>query len=168
MLRDILLFFPSGFSFFLFPHFFFLLPFCLPRFGIRKTIAIGVIAWALRYAIYSLGYPWWFVVASLGLHGPCFVFFFVVSQIYVDRIATPDIRGSAQSLLMLVTFGLGMTIGNELVGKVQDLFTVDNVVNYHYVFLVPTLLTIPCILAFLAFFKEPAPKSESTPAPTEA
>ena len=53
-----------------------LLPYFLPKFGMRKTMALGVIAWPIRYIIFAIGSPVWLVIASLSLHGFCYVFFF--------------------------------------------------------------------------------------------
>jgi len=75
-----------------------------------------VLAWPLRYIIFAIGSPTWLVIASLALHGFCYVFFFTASQIYVDTVAPRDIRASAQSLIMLVTIGLGMYIGSFFAG----------------------------------------------------
>ena len=73
----------------------------------RKTLAIGVVAWPIRYVIFAIGAPAWLVIASLTLHGFCYVFFFVAAFIYVDKVAPPDIRASAQSLIAIVALGLG-------------------------------------------------------------
>jgi nucleoside transporter len=132
------------------------LPIFLPKLGVRKCLAIGIIAWPIRYIIFAVGQPSWLVIASLALHGFCYVFFFTVSQVYVDNVAPPDIRASAQSLSALVTLGLGMYVGGLFAGKVKDLFTTDSVTNWQYVFIVPCVLTIVCLIAFLATFREPA------------
>jgi len=109
---------------------FLLLPFLLPRLGVTKTLAVGVIAWPIRYLIFCVGYPWWLVVASLTLHGVCYVFFFIVGQIYVDMVAPKDVRASAQSLFTMITFGLGLTLGSYFVGWVQGLFTIGENLTY--------------------------------------
>ena len=114
-----------------------------------------MIAWPIRYAIFAIGHPWWLVVGSLPIHGFCYVFFFVVGQIYSDNVAPKDIRASAQSLWAVVVLGIGSIIGSTLAGWVRDLFTVDKVVNYRGVFLVPLVVTVLCTLAFLVFFREP-------------
>jgi len=131
------------------------LPICLPVLGIRKTLAIGVIAWPLRYIVFSIGHPVWLVIASLTLHGFCYVFFFTVSQVYVDRVAPKDIRASAQGLLALITLGLGSFLGSMFCGWVQTHFTVDGVTNWQMVFAIPIALTVACAIAFMIFFKEP-------------
>jgi nucleoside transporter len=100
-----------------------LLPWLLPRLGVAKSLALGVIAWPIRYVVFAIGKPLGLVIASLPLHGFCYVFFFVVGQIYVDSVAPKDIRASAQSLLAFVTLGLGSVLGFLFAGKVQDQFT---------------------------------------------
>lgn len=109
---------------------FVLLPFLLPRLGVTKTLAVGVIAWPIRYFVFCIGYPGWLVVASLTLHGICYVFFFIVGQIYVDTVAPKDIRASAQSLLTMITFGLGLTLGSYFVGWVKEIFTIGENLAY--------------------------------------
>ncbi|MDZ7371000.1 MAG: MFS transporter [candidate division KSB1 bacterium] len=137
-----------------------LLPYFLPKYGIRKTLTLGILAWPLRYLIFAIGAPKWLVIASLALHGFCYVFFFTASQIYVDTVAPKDIRASAQSLIFLVTIGLGMYLGSFFAGWIQNLFStfdgqgaiVDT--NWTGVFLVPFALTILCAAAFVLTFKE--------------
>jgi len=132
-----------------------LLPVLLPRIGVRKCLAIGVIAWPLRYIIFAIGEPLWLVKASLALHGLGFTFFFVVSQIYVDQVAPPDIRASAQSLLALITIGLGNFIGTKFTGYILGAFKEGDQTRWTPVFLVPCALTFACALAFLILFHDP-------------
>lgn len=143
----------------------------LKRLGMRKTLAIGVIAWPLRYVVFALyqSVPYWVVLASLALHGIGYTFFFVVSQIYVDRVAPSDIKASAQSLLTFVTLGLGSFLGTKFTGWVIGLLSKKVVVdgvettvrNWTWIFLIPCFLTVTCAIAFLIFFKEPLPASEA-------
>ena len=139
------------------------LPLVLPRLGVGKTLAIGVIAWPIRYIIFSIGGPTWLVLASLTLHGVFYVFFFTVSMVYVDNVASDAIRHSAQSLITLVTLGFGNYLGTFFTGYVQKHFTTGvgeaAVVNWHGIFLVPVALTVACAVAFLLLFRE-APKGE--------
>lgn len=127
-----------------------ILPFALARFGFGLTISIGIAAWAVRYAIFALGQPPELVIASQTLHGFGFGFFFVGSMIYVDRIAPKDIRGSAQALLIFITYGVGMVVSSLIAGPVADYFDFD----WHGIFLVPVAITTLCTLLFLIFFRE--------------
>jgi len=135
----------------------FMLSWALKRYGMRKTLAIGVVAWPIRYVIFSIGGPAWLVIASLALHGFCYVFFFVAAFIYVDKVAPPDIRASAQSMIAIVALGFGRFLGSLFAGWVQDTFTTDAGTNWTSVFLVPCALTLFCAVAFLLFFREEEP-----------
>jgi len=131
-----------------------LLSYFLKKYGMRKTLAFGVIAWPIRYVIFAIGGPPWLVIASLALHGFCYVFFFVAAFIYVDKVAPPDIRASAQSLIAIVALGLGRFLGSLFAGEIRDVFTTEAGTNWTSVFLVPCALTVICAAAFLLFFRE--------------
>ena len=136
-----------------------LLPIAIKKIGLKWTLALGVIAWPLRYVIFAIGQPTWLVVASLAFHGFGYAFFFVASQIYVNNAAHSDIRASAQSLLTLVTLGVGMWIGTQVSVFVLGYFTAGEgaaaATNWTAVFLVPCVLTAACAVAYLVFFKPP-------------
>jgi len=137
-----------------------LLPYLISKIGIRNILVIGVLAWPVRYIIFAIGTPSWLVIASLSLHGFCFVFFFVAAFIYVDMVSPRDIRHSAQSLITVVTYGLGNLLGSLFAGAVLDYFTTETGSNWTAVFLVPCVLTVLCAFAFLLFFrptKKPVP-----------
>jgi MFS family permease len=137
----------------------FLLSVFLKKYGMRNTLAIGVVAWPIRYIIFAIGQPGWLVIASLALHGFCYVFFFVAAFIYVDKVAPPDIRASAQSLIAIVALGFGRFLGSLFAGWIQETFTVNGVTDWTSTFLVPCVLTIICALAFVLFFREQRPAS---------
>ncbi len=134
-----------------------LLPYCISRIGIRNILVLGVLAWPLRYIIFAIGQPSELVIASLSLHGFCFVFFFAAAFIYVDTVAPRDIRHSAQSLIMLVTYGIGSYIGSLFAGWIRDLFTSESGTNWTHVFIVPCFLTVLSAVAFLLFVKDNRP-----------
>ena len=138
----------------------------LKRIGIRNSLAIGVIAWPLRYVVFAFyqSVPYWVVVGSLALHGIGYTFFFVVSQIYVDKVATTDIRASAQALLTFATLGLGNYLGTVFTGWIIEVFSPGGVADWKWIFLIPCLLTVTCAVAFLLFFKEPRPQAATSPA----
>jgi hypothetical protein len=133
------------------------LPLLLPRLGVRWALAIGVIAWPIRYIIFAIGTPLWLVIASLTLHGVCYVFFFTVGVVYVNSVAPQDIRASAQSLLALITLGVGSFLGMQFAGFIMKVFTSrvgeTVVTNWRGVFIVPVVLTIACAIAFLIWFR---------------
>ena len=85
----------------------FLLSWALRKYGMRRTLTLGIVAWPIRYIIFVIGAPGWLVIASLALHGFCYVFFFTAAYIYVDSIAPKDIRHSAQGLIAMIILGIG-------------------------------------------------------------
>ncbi len=136
------------------------LPRMLTKWGVRKTMALGILAWPIRYAVFAFGEPTWLVIAALSLHGVCYVCFFVVAYIHVDSVATPDIRASAQAFITFVALGAGMFIGSLFAGWIRDYFSTAQGTNYAYVFSVPCGLTILCALIFFLSFKERAASAQ--------
>jgi MFS family permease len=120
---------------------------------------IGAGAWAIRFGLSALGYPFWLMIATLALHGFAFGFFFVVAQMYVDRAASKDIKASAQSLLIFLVYGVGTVIGGILTGYVREQFTITGpagtpVEDWRAIWMGPFLLTLFCMLIFAILFKE--------------
>jgi nucleoside transporter len=172
----------------------FLLPPAVKRIGLRWTLALGVIAWPMRYVIFAIGEPTWLVAAALTFHGFGYAFFFVASQIYVNNVAHGDIRASAQSLLTLVTVGIGMWLGAMIFTFIKIVCTAGplpedswafmvpvydslrhlvgtdvgkaGVTNWKDLFLVPCALTSACALAYLVFFRPPAEQLKAEKVPT--
>lgn len=133
-----------------------LLPWFIARFGIRWTITIGMAAWCLRYLVFSTGSVWLVILIGLPLHGVCYDFFFVTSQIYVDKRSPRDIRASAQGFLALVTLGLGMYVGSILAGFTKDWASVTGATNWFHLWMVPYVGAMISLVLFLIFFREPA------------
>ena len=144
------------------------LPIFLRRYGMRKTLVFGTLAWPLRYFVFAaykvVGLP--LVIASLMFHGIGYAFVFVTSYIYIDRVSPRDIRGSAQSLMTLITLGAGNYLGTLFSGWLKDHYTTSvpdpqhvgqmmNQTNWPMVFMVPALLTTVCGIAFWLTFIEP-------------
>ncbi|MCA9132495.1 MAG: MFS transporter [Planctomycetales bacterium] len=101
-------------------------PFFLNRLGVKWMLLVGMMAWALRYALFGL-MPSSAAMLVLGivLHGICYDFFFVTGQLYTDRVAPREIRTSAQAFLGLLTYGAGMLIGNYVLGWWGDRIGLD-------------------------------------------
>lgn len=96
-----------------------LMPLFFIRLGVKWMLGAGMFAWVLRYGLFALGAPdavTWMIISGIALHGICYDFFFVTGQIYVDKKATEEIRGQAQGLIILITYGAGMLIGAQLAG----------------------------------------------------
>lgn len=144
----------------------FMLSWALKKYGMRRTMTLGILAWPIRYIIFVIGQPSWLIVASLALHGFCYVFFFTAAYIYVDSVAPKDIRHSAQGLIAVIILGFGNFVGSLFSGWVQQLFTTAEGPDWRSTFMVPAALTLVCLAAFLVFFKErkPAPAAAANPA----
>lgn len=103
------------------------LPIFLKLYGIKTTLLVGMVAWVVRYAMFSFGADdgvAWMMIGGILLHGICYDFFFVTGQIYTDKIAPPEIRSQAQGMLVFFTLGLGMFIGALVAGKIEAAHTV--------------------------------------------
>lgn len=91
-----------------------LIPFCLKRFGIKGVMLMSMFAWVLRFGLFGAGNPdnhlWMFILSCI-VYGIAFDFFNVSGGLYVDKETSSDIRSSAQGLFMIMTNGLGATIG---------------------------------------------------------
>jgi nucleoside transporter len=102
------------------------MPLFFARLGVKWMLALGMFSWVLRYALFAAGAPsaiLWIALVGVALHGLCYDFFFVTGFIYTDKRAATRIRGQAQGMLVLVTYGLGLGIGGYLVGELgQHIF----------------------------------------------
>lgn len=102
------------------------MPFFFARLGVKWMLAVGMLAWVTRYALFAFGAPSeiaWMIIVGVLLHGICYDFFFVTGQIYTDQIAPKQIRAQAQGMLVLFTLGLGMFIGAQIAGKIETQHT---------------------------------------------
>ncbi len=105
-----------------------IMPFFFARLGVKKMLAIGMLAWVVRYALFSIGAAdevRWMVMIGILLHGICYDFFFVTGQIYTDQKAPQPIRAQAQGLLVMLTLGVGMLIGAQTAGFIEGQHTTD-------------------------------------------
>jgi nucleoside transporter len=97
-----------------------IMPFFFKRLGVKWMLALGMLAWVARYALFAMGAPQqvlWMIVLGIGLHGICYDFFFVTGFIYTDKRAPKRIRNQAQGLIVLLTYGLGLFIGAYITGE---------------------------------------------------
>ncbi len=142
--------------------FLFLMPFFFKRFGVKQMLLIGMFAWVLRYLLFANGNMdsgLWMLYAGIILHGICYDFFFVTGQIYTDHKAGERVRSSAQGLITLATYGVGMYIGfwaaGNIVGKYAITDAAGKVVNHDWqtIWIYPCLFAAGVSLLFMLFFK---------------
>ena len=120
--------------------------------GPKWTIILGAACWMLLYLVYVMRCPKAIVVASQVLHGLAYVFFIIAGQMYINRVAPAEIRGSAQSLIILVTTGIGLFLGTQAAGWAMDRFCKDGKFNWSKVFLTPFICTVIGVLALVFAF----------------
>lgn len=133
-----------------------LLPLFIQRFGIKLALLVGMLAWALRYALFAYGNNGdqaFMLLIGIALHGVCYDFFFVSGQIYTDAKAPERFRSSAQGLITLATYGLGMLIGFWIAGQITDHFTSANGHDWKSIWLFPAGFALIVLLCFGLAFK---------------
>lgn len=102
-----------------------LIPFFLSRFGIKKVMLIAMGAWVLRFGLFGLGDPGsgvWMFILSMLVYGVAFDFFNISGSLFVDKETDLSIRSSAQGLFMIMTNGIGATIGTLSAQAVVNYF----------------------------------------------
>ena len=120
-----------------------MIPFFMKRYGIKNVMLIAMFAWVLRFALLGAGNPGsgvWMFIASMIIYGVAFDFFNISGSLFVDKAADPKLRSSAQGLFMLMTNGLGATIGSFAAQAVVDVNTVNNITAWK-----------PCWYTFAAY-----------------
>jgi len=136
-----------------------LIPFFFRSLGVKWMIAVGMIAWSVRFLLFGYGDAGpnlWMLFAGILLHGVCFDFFFVTGQIYTDSKAGLKIQSSAQGMITMATYGVGMWIGTLLSGYVKDYYTIDNVVQWKSIWMVPAGIAAAVLIIFVLLFRDKA------------
>lgn len=131
----------------------------LTRLGWKWTMIIGILGHAIRYGVFALfaesGHTWLIVAVQL-LHGVCYAFFFATVYIFVDAVFPKDVRSSAQGGANFLILGAGMVVASQLFPRLAASFTsTSGAIDYHKLFLVPTVAAIAGILLLLVCFRPP-------------
>lgn len=99
------------------------IPLLFKRLGVKYMLLLGMCAWFVRYAMFALGVneeARWLLYIGILLHGVCYDFFFVVGFIYTDRVAGDKVKGQAQSMIVMFTYGIGMLLGSQISGALYN------------------------------------------------
>ncbi len=133
-----------------------LIPLAFSRLGIKKMLIIGLVAWIVRFVGFGYGdaSSEWLLYLAIILHGVCYDFFFVTGQIYTDSKAGEKYRSSAQGLIAIATYGIGMGIGSWIAGYVADMYTVEGIKNWTSIWMVPAGIAAVVLLLFILFFQD--------------
>ena len=135
-----------------------LMPLFFVRLGVKKMLAVGMLAWVLRYVFFAYGNiesNYWMLIMGIVMHGICYDFFFVTGQIYTDNLAGEQFKSAAQGFITLATYGVGMLIGFSISGPIVDSYkTGADSHNWQQVWLIPAGIAAVVLVLFLLLFKE--------------
>ncbi|MCF6141255.1 nucleoside permease [Flavobacterium sp. K77] len=141
------------------------IPVFFSRYGFKKTILIGMLAWAVRYLLFAYGNGndlSFMLIIGIALHGICYDFFFVSGQIYTNSKAGEKYKSAAQGLITLATYGVGMLIGFAVAGWITDNYKLtDGAINWQVVWIAPAAIAFFVFVIFALLFDQ---KKEGTPA----
>lgn len=129
------------------------IPFFLRKYGIKQVILFSMIAWVLRFGLFSIGNPgsgFVFIFLSCVVYGLAFDFFNVSGSLFIETNTDNKIRSSAQGLFMLMTNGIGAWLGSKISGwAIDNYFTINQVKVWSQIWI--SFAIYPLILAILFF-----------------
>ena len=136
-----------------------LIPVAMRLFGIKKVMLIAMFAWVLRFGLFGAGDPGsgvWMLILSMIVYGVAFDFFNISGSLYVNMRTTAKIQNSAQGLFMLMTNGIGATIGTLSAQAVMNHFVYNAAdPNWSAAWYVFAGYALVVAILFMILFKEP-------------
>jgi hypothetical protein len=138
----------------------FFVPTIIKRFGLRLTMIVGLAALLFRYVAFYYGTVSgldWILFTGILVHGIIFGFFSLGGQVYIDKVAPPCLKAQAQGFIFLITFGIGILVGNFLGAWLIQLYTiVDNAgvnrVQWDKIWAISSIISFSVLLFFILFF----------------
>ncbi|MEO8466519.1 MAG: MFS transporter [Gammaproteobacteria bacterium] len=133
-----------------------LVPVFLKRLGMKLTLLIGMVAWAVRYVAFAYGNAGelvWLLIVGIALHGMCYDFFFVSGQVFTDSKAGLRYKSAAQGLITLATYGVGMLIGFWVAGQLTAAFAVGTGHDWHLIWIYPAAFAAVVAVLFALLFR---------------
>lgn len=142
-----------------------LIPMSLKLAGIKRVFAMSALAWCIRYVLLAFGNPGdqsWMLVLAMVFYGLAFDFFNITASVYVDRNTPAQRRSSAQGLLLMMTNGIGASLGMIGVQSVVNMFTYSEKVGNRFytlgdwrtTWLVFAIFALVLFFLVVVFFKE--------------
>lgn len=131
-----------------------LIPFFAKKVSRKTLLAVGIIAYGLRMALFAYTSSIVPILFGVALHGFCFGCFIFVAFMVVDEETSKDVRASAQNLFNLVVMGLGITVGSWFaIYVVGEWAKVDGKTDYTRLFSVPMWMSAACLLLLMLFYR---------------
>jgi nucleoside transporter len=138
-----------------------LMPWFFRKLGIRWVMIMGLLAWSLRYGLFALGATdavVWMVIGGIVLHGACYDFVYVASQVYIDKRATGEIRAQAQGFFVLVSYGIGQGLGALTSGWIYNSIMHGSnnptLEQWQSFWIVPLIFSVVVTILFALGFRE--------------
>ncbi|WP_134355935.1 nucleoside permease [Flavobacterium psychrophilum] len=133
------------------------IPFFLKRFGIKQVMLISMLAWVLRFGLFSYGNPTnglWMIIMSCVVYGMAFDFFNISGSLFVETTTDSKMRSSAQGLFMMMSNGFGAFFGGIISGFIIDkYFTINGKRDWHNIWLAFAIYALVVAILFAVFFK---------------
>lgn len=133
------------------------IPVFFSKYGFKKTIIVGMLAWAVRYVLFAYGNAGnlsFMLIIGIALHGVCYDFFFVSGQIYTNSKAGEKFKSAAQGIITLATYGIGMLIGFKVAGLITDMYKTGDVTDWKMVWIIPAGIAAAVFLLFAVLFND--------------
>jgi nucleoside transporter len=133
-----------------------LIPVFLRICGMKTTLLLGMLAWAVRYVLFAAGNAHelvWLLIIGIALHGVCYDFFFVSGQIYTDSKAGAEYKAAAQGLITLATYGVGMLVGFWTAGVIDDRYSLAGAHDWRAIWLYPAAFAALVFALFAVVFR---------------
>lgn len=133
-----------------------LIPFFMKRYGIKNVMLIAMFAWVLRFGLFGAGNPGsgvWMFVLSMIVYGVAFDFFNISGSLFVDQSTDPALRSSAQGLFMLMTNGIGATVGTLSAQAIVNAHTVGGVTDWQTCWYIFAAYALVVGLSFALMFR---------------
>ena len=116
-----------------------------------------MLAWAIRYVLFAYGNAGelsFMLLLGIALHGICYDFFFVSGQIYTNSKAGEKFKSSAQGLITLATYGVGMLIGFMVAGQITEMYKINGAENWNMIWIIPAGIAFIVFLLFAFLFND--------------
>jgi predicted MFS family arabinose efflux permease len=137
----------------------------LHRLGYARVLTIGVSAEVVRFAVFAADPPAAVVCVALGLHGVAFACFFTTAVLYVQRVAPPAVRHSAQTIFGIALFGFGPALAgpySQCFDRLVVHTPTGTVANFRAIWCAQAGVAAACAIAVVALFRPPAGASPPT------